>query len=222
MFNRFTKFEKAIVKNNFSVDTCLMFLLAWIESHRARPNYQHFKNFSALYKYKQDSEIIVELAQTARVEDLQLCLEILTELESAERAIVMQIICAYLRGENEINDDRGYIIKFLADTLKITEDNLGVYLAGISNCTITTGMAAAGPELERRRGIYLWRGKLLNAYDLLDVSPTAAPEALKAQYQKQIRLCHPDRFATQGAKKIQEMAEKFKQLQAAYRHLTSS
>ena len=222
MFYWFTDLEKEIVKNNLSIDTCLMFLLAWVEAQRTCPDYAHLQRFSAAYNYSGDMKILAGLAQTARLSDLQLCLEIVAGLAPADRAIVMKIVCAYVQGEAEINDARGYVIKFLADTLRISADELNSYLTAISNSRITTGLDPLGDDLARRKGIYRWEGKSFNAYDLLNVEPTASPEVIKAEYQKQVHACHPDRFATQGDKKIHEMAEQFKQLQAAYKHLSGS
>jgi hypothetical protein len=57
-------------------------------------------------------------------------------------------------------------------------------------------------------------------YEALEVSPTATPEQIKAQYKQLVRVYHPDRFADPAAKTQAE--ERFKIINEAYAALTKA
>ena len=58
-------------------------------------------------------------------------------------------------------------------------------------------------------------------YEILEVSPNAAPEEIKAAYRKLANQYHPDKVAHLG-KEFQELAEqRFKEIQQAYQKLTN-
>lgn len=58
-------------------------------------------------------------------------------------------------------------------------------------------------------------------YEILEVSPNAGPEEIKAAYRKLASQYHPDKVAHLG-REFQELAEqRFKEIQQAYQKLTS-
>ncbi len=57
-------------------------------------------------------------------------------------------------------------------------------------------------------------------YDILDVSTTATPEEIKAQYRQMVRIYHPDRFRNQDDKAYAE--EKLKEINIAFQVLSGT
>lgn len=57
-------------------------------------------------------------------------------------------------------------------------------------------------------------------YDILDVSTTATPEEIKAQYRQMVRIYHPDRFRNQDDKVYAE--EKLKEINIAFQVLSGT
>ncbi len=57
-------------------------------------------------------------------------------------------------------------------------------------------------------------------YDILDVSTTATPEEIKAQYRQMVRIYHPDRFRDQDDKAYAE--EKLKEINIAFQVLSGT
>ena len=214
-----TPLEKIIIKNNFRIDGCIMYLLAWLEQYSPEPELLKVVAFSKKYKYSNDIQEIITEARHLRLSDLQLCLEIVRDLGGAEREIVMQIICAYLQTAGDLNDDRSYIVKFLADTLKISAAQFKLYLNEISRIKVHGGTTITCEDFVPRRGNYLWQGKTLNAYSVLNIDPSATAQETKQAYKRAAQEQHPDRFAPKGPVATAAALEKFKMVQAAYKHL---
>lgn len=63
-------------------------------------------------------------------------------------------------------------------------------------------------------------GDALDAYDILEVTRSASPEAIKTAYRARMREYHPDKVAHLGDE-LQKLAhEKAQQIQRAYEDLT--
>lgn len=58
---------------------------------------------------------------------------------------------------------------------------------------------------------------MIDYYQVLDVSPDASPEALKAQYRFLLKAFHPDKFSGAGQEKnLAKAEERTKEINAAY------
>ncbi len=58
-----------------------------------------------------------------------------------------------------------------------------------------------------------------SAYSILEISPSATDEEVKAAYRKMAMKSHPDKVATLGPEVQKAAAEKFRKIQEAYEQI---
>lgn len=157
-------------------------------------------------------ELASSLAEMASVTQQTFCLQVLTEIATLD---------------GELTDEQEEYLRTVGEKFRLDESAVESILEGSRSRAGSRGGRSRtnrGGRRRRRRGRRgpggrSRNGSLRDAYETLDLSPSASRETVKEAYQEKVKKHHPDRHRNSDEQSVEEAEEKMAEINQAYQRI---
>lgn len=151
---------------------------------------------------------------------------------STQQAFCLQVLAEIATVDGELTDDEEEYIRDVAEPFHLSEAEVETILGGSRSRAgarsggrnrRARGGRAGGRRRRgrggRRRTTRSRSGSLRDAYETLDLSPSASKEKVKEAYQEKVKKHHPDRHQDDDDQSVEEAEEKMAEINQAYQRI---
>jgi DnaJ like chaperone protein len=235
-------FADLLPKNENPVMASVLLLLAWVACADGKVDEAELMSLRQVAGeafHAESLQSIIRIAQGGRVDDLQLACEVIQQIDTDRRTLVLKMALELSLDDGVLTAAESHIIRLLADIALVPprvldsffEELTGRSFPAVSDMSDPAWWLRAESRTSRSReskanetGTNLGSQDIQRIKDLatLGLDDGATRDDIATAYRRVAQVHHPDKFASLGDEAVRAAEVSFRRIQAAYERLVKS